>query len=558
MGLFIHWDLFTLVLTIASIGTLGFVVLLNNTRNATNRVFFLFSLITICWGAVNYISYQLKDPLFTLWALRLTIFFALWHAYSFFLLANIFPQAKWKFSSSHYLLLTITLLSSILNLTPYVFRQIEKLGASTGVASITQKGPGIFLFIIIVFFLVGGGIITLIKRFKNSVKPERPQLKLMLIGSSITFVLIFFFNFISPAILNDVQYIPLGALSILPLIVYTSYGIYKYKLFNLKLIATELFVGILSIIFLSRMVLSPTRGDLIIDAIIFTSTTFFGFLLINGIKQEIHAREEVHLLADRLADANQELGYKNTQLRIMDQQKSEFVSIASHQLRTPLTAIKGYTSMLLEDSFGKLTDEQRTPVQKIFLSSERMVEMVADFLNVSKIEQGEMVYAFSVVDIGILLTEMTEEFTHTATKKGITLKLLKEPKKGEFIVFADEGKVRQIFSNLLDNAIKYTEKGWITLDIKENKATKMITVSIADSGVGLSPDDILHLFGKFARGSQGQRQNTGGSGLGLYVVRKMLEAQHGTIRVDSPGLEKGSTFTIELPEGMQSAYATKK
>jgi len=536
---------------------LGIIIFLRNRTSWTNRFFFLLVLLIDAYIVTNFISLhpnvvRSSNQLF--W-IRIVMFVCSFIGPTLLFFVHTFPGKVFQMKKRYSLpILCLMLTSAALSLSPYVFSSLEYVSGQP----IPTAGQGIPIFGIDFVGLFLASFVVLGFKLWRASGINRVQLTTVAVGVALSFSLMGISTVISVAILHSSSFVFLGPIYTVLLMAAIAYAIMKYRLFNIKILATELFVLIIGLLYAAKVFASPTKTERAMDIFILFLTAIFGALLIRSVKKEVRIREEINLLADRLADANQELGYKNTQLRIMDQQKSEFVSIASHQLRTPLTAIKGYTSMLLEDSFGKLTDEQRTPVQKIFLSSERMVEMVADFLNVSKIEQGEMVYAFSVVDIGILLTEMTEEFTHTATKKGLTLKLLKEPKKGEFIVFADEGKVRQIFSNLLDNAIKYTEKGWITLDIKENKATKMITVSIADSGVGLSPDDILHLFGKFARGSQGQRQNTGGSGLGLYVVRKMLEAQHGTIRVDSPGLEKGSTFTIELPEGMQSAYATKK
>ena len=250
-------------------------------------------------------------------------------------------------------------------------------------------------------------------------------------------------------------------------------------------------------------------------------------------------------LADKLAETNTALEKTNERLRIMDQRKSEFVSIASHQLRTPITAIKGYSSMLLEDSYGKLPEEARVPIEKIFRSSSRLAEMVTDFLNVSKIEQGTMSYTFTSVDVGAMIADLGEDFAQVAKNKKLKF-AVRVPKKDKFIATADEGKIRQIFSNLIDNSIKYTPKGSVEVAVARDEERGMIIVNIKDTGIGLSQDDIHHLFGKFTRGSGGQKQNTDGSGLGLYVAKSMLEAQKGNIWVDSEGAGRGSTFFVEL------------
>jgi signal transduction histidine kinase len=171
--------------------------------------------------------------------------------------------------------------------------------------------------------------------------------------------------------------------------------------------------------------------------------------------------------------------------------------------------------------------------------------MVSDFLDISKIEQGTMTYVFSFVDIGTMLSDLRKEFLKDAAVKDLTLEFV-DPGSGVFVVFADEGKIRQCFSNIIDNAIKYTPKGGISISLEKDEKKGTIVCRIKDTGIGLSQEDIHHLFGKFTRGTEGQRHNTEGSGIGLYVAKKMIEAQHGHIWIDSEGPGKGSTFVIEL------------
>ena len=185
------------------------------------------------------------------------------------------------------------------------------------------------------------------------------------------------------------------------------------------------------------------------------------------VKEELESKEEISKLAKRLTSTNWELARTNEQLRIIDQRKSEFVSIVSHQLRTPITAIKGYASLVLEDSFGKLPDAIKAPVEKIFISSTRLSNMVTDFLDISKIEQGTMSYNFASVDIAATLKDLVEEFTTVATQKNLELTLT-VPKDEPFIVTADEGKLRQILSNLIDNSIKYTPTGGVHITIEKD------------------------------------------------------------------------------------------
>ena len=319
----------------------------------------------------------------------------------------------------------------------------------------------------------------------------------------------------------------------------------RHGLFNLKIVATQTFVTIISLVYFGKVLISPSLGDRIGDGVIFIATVFFGVLLVQSVKKEVRAREEIRVLAKRLTESNWELARTNERLRVLDQRKSEFVSIVSHQLRTPITAIKGYTSMILEESYGPVPDPIKAPIEKVFFSSKRLAEMVDDFLDLSKIEQGKMSYNFTSVDVKEMLMDIAEEFTPVAKKKnlGLTFTTIGE---GVFIVTADKGKVRQIFTNLIDNSIKYTPEGGISISLEKNSGRGTVVVQIKDTGIGLSQDDIHHLFGKFTRGEGGQKEYTEGSGLGLYVAKKILEAHHWKIWVDSPGIGKGAEFTVEL------------
>ncbi len=345
------------------------------------------------------------------------------------------------------------------------------------------------------------------------------------------------------------EYNWLGQAGSVAMIAFISLAILQYQLFEVQAAATQLFVLILSSFLFIRIFSSGTKNEIIVNIAFFISSLFFGYLVIRSVKEEIRQREEIDKLAKRLSETNWELSKKNEQLRIIDQRKSEFVSIASHQLRTPVTAIKGYASLILENSFGEISIPVRGAVERIFTSSNRLANMINDFLNISKIEQGTMTYQFTDVDLGKMAQELVQEFLVAAGEKRLDL-AAEIPKDGRFIVKADEGKIRQILSNLIDNAIKYTPKGnvRVILEKEPNRGKHgTILLKVKDTGVGLSHDDLHHLFGKFARGSEGQKLNTAGSGLGLYVAKKMIEAQRGTVWVDSEGQGKGSVFCIELP-----------
>jgi signal transduction histidine kinase len=248
--------------------------------------------------------------------------------------------------------------------------------------------------------------------------------------------------------------------------------------------------------------------------------------------------------AGSLENLNNKISLTNEKLQGLDKLKTEFLSLASHQLRSPLTAIKGYSSMLTEGSFGALTDKIREPITRIYASAQGLVSIVEDLLNVSKIEQGGMKYEFMATDLAPIIQNLYNEMQMPAQGKHITFSL--DMKPGEkFMANVDPIKIKQIFLNLTDNSIKYTpEYGVVTLSIKHINST--ILFAVTDNGIGISPETKNKLFEKFSRG-EGGRINTGGSGLGLYLAREIARAHNGDVRIESEGLGKGSTFTVSIP-----------
>ena len=353
-----------------------------------------------------------------------------------------------------------------------------------------------------------------------------------------------------PAFFNNPKFIPYGGLYLLPFVGFTSFSIYRNKLFSIKVAVTSTLVfGLCTAIFFESLFVKDI-GTLLIKVVEFTLVLITGILLIRSVNKEVEAREKIASLARDLEWTNKQLETSNDRLRILDQRKSEFVSIASHQLRTPVTAMKGYASLLLEDAYGALPEKMKDPIGKIFHSADRLALMINDFLNVSKIEQGSMTYTFAPIDLKKMVIDLVEDFHVVAGEKKLDL-ATDIPDNINFYSVADAGKLRQIISNLIDNAIKYTPQGSVRLILSKEPHKGefgMVLLQIKDSGIGLSQDDIHHLFGKFTRGAEGSKINTTGSGLGLYIAKKMMEEHKGDIWVDSEGKGKGSVFCIELPE----------
>lgn len=529
-------DLFSVGVASAATGVLGFLVFFSNRKSITNRYFLYFSVVTIGWSIVNYLNYQAIDPLYGLILIRLTVFLGLFHALSFYGLFTVFPEPTYSFSKFHkFALLPWSFFVSILTLTPYVFfgvRQIEG-GRITEVSN----GPLLPFYGLTVVALILAGIVKLLKHVIKSSDLQRKQAKVILIGTIITFSLLIVFNLIFPAFLNNAKYIPFGAVFLFPFIAFTSYAILKQKLFRIKVVSTALLVFALASVLFFEIIYADTLSLMIFRSSIFILIMFFGVNLIRSVLREVEQREWIETLAEQLQDANEKL-------KGLDKLKTEFLSLASHQLRSPLTAIKGYASMLTEGSFGKLDQKQDEAVKRIYASAQGLVSVVEDLLNVSKIEQGGMKYEFVPTDLDKIVKQLVGEMCIPAENKKLEFTST-IPEGDAFTVMADNVKIKQVFLNLVDNSIKYTEKGFVRVSLARG-VNNSVVFKVNDSGVGISPETKEKLFQKFSRG-EGGKLNTGGSGLGLYLAREIARAHKGDITIESEGLGKGSSFIVTIP-----------
>jgi len=248
------------------------------------------------------------------------------------------------------------------------------------------------------------------------------------------------------------------------------------------------------------------------------------------------------LVYEKLKVTNKKLEQANEHLQELDKLKSEFLSFASHQLRNPLTAMKGYASMLMQGEYGEVKEEQKKPVETIYNATDSLVKMVQDFLDVSKIEQGGMKYHKEPVDLRKMVEQVVSELQPAANDHGLVIN--KHIEEGDFVVNADEVKLKQVVVNIIDNAIKYTPEG--SIDVSLTPRNDWVRLEVKDSGVGIDEEDIDKLFTKFTRAKDAHRQNSHGSGLGMYLAKMITEAHHGHIWAESEGSGKGTSFIVEL------------
>lgn len=248
-------------------------------------------------------------------------------------------------------------------------------------------------------------------------------------------------------------------------------------------------------------------------------------------------------LQQRIDNATKDLTTSNRQLLRLDQAKDEFVSMASHQLRTPLTSVKGYIDMVLEGDAGKITDQQKHLLREAFSSSERMVHLINDFLSVSRLQTGKFMIDKRPVDLAKVTAQEVDGLRTTAS--GHQLKLVYKQPKHIPIVQADENKIRQVMMNFMDNAIYYSPEGK-SIDISVAKEADRVMFTVKDHGMGVPKSEQSSLFGKFFRASNARKQRPDGTGVGLFLAKKVITSHRGGIIFESAEGE-GSTFGFWLP-----------
>jgi signal transduction histidine kinase len=248
-------------------------------------------------------------------------------------------------------------------------------------------------------------------------------------------------------------------------------------------------------------------------------------------------------LKEEVKKATAKLEAANKELQRLDDAKSEFLSIASHQLRTPTTIIKGYISMMQEGSFGKIPKVVKENLDKVFIATERLLNLIESLLDISRIEAGRLEFEIGPVDLTKIAEELKEEFEPKAKER--KLKIAVYYPKGLPVVSADAQKVKEVASNLVDNAVKYTKKGEVSIDIHQEGSSVVFVVS--DTGMGIASEDVGRLFNKFVRGQGMTTVHPGGTGLGLYFARVVIENLGGRIWAESVGKGKGSKFSFSLP-----------
>lgn len=393
-------------------------------------------------------------------------------------------------------------------------------------------GPFYIFFLILfgVHVIISSGL--LYRKYKHSTGLEKKQTLMLLIGITATFIggstnYFLWYNIPIPPWGNGVA----SAYAIL-----SVYAIMRYGFLNARVVVAEIFTGLLLILSLINLVLSDDQSRLFLNFVSFVLVAFFSFVLVRSVHQEVKRRDEVIHLVHSLERAN-------IRLQELDKQKTEFLSIAAHQLRTPLSVLKGYIELIADGAYGKVGAKIIAVLRDMDTSNEHLIKLVDEFLDISRIEQGRTKFVFKEVNPNKIINDVANELKEKADIKGMKIKW-KEIKELNGTIM-DEEKIHHVVYNYVDNALKYADKGEVEIVLEREEDGTVIRVK--DQGVGFGKNDEANFFQKFFRGDNVKGMNVNGTGLGLYVCRKFIEAHNGRIWAHSRGLGKGSEFGFWIP-----------
>ncbi len=509
---------------------LGITVYRREPRGAVNRIFLLTIVLMLVWVDFAYAPRVIAKtnpglaPVLMRIAWTATPLFST----SLYFLTIYLTHSQSRFRALHWTVLGLGLAATFLaGFTGLVVHGIRFAGDSVGI----DYGPGMWPYLGVISVIVAATAVVFYRSYIALPPQDRLQLQYVGIGLLIFYVANVVFNIALPMFFDVVRWYWIGDYSTLLVLGLTGYAIVKKHLFEIRVVLTALLVALIAIVLAADVVVFTEASFLrFVKGLVILTFLYFGYMLVQSVHREIDQREKLQAIA--------------AELQRSDEAKTEFISIVSHQLRSPLNAIKGYLALLLEGTYGKLDRQKQAPVERLYRSNERLIHLVNELLGVSRIQMGKIDLEVQEVDLCKVAKSVVDEFSLGAKEKGIGL-YATCPEHGVPSVTGDVQKLRDSIMNLVDNAIRYTERGSVHVSV--GREGDGIVVRVTDTGAGLDQAETRALFESFQRGDVGRKHWTEGTGLGLYIAQQFVELHGGKIWAESAGKGRGSTFFIRLP-----------
>lgn len=525
-----NFDLIITGIAAAGIAVLGFTAYMSDSRSTTTRSFFLFTIMATIWSLLNYAFYHIADPGTALNIMRAVICVAVWFTLLLFQFLYVFPKAEFTYPLWYrFIVVPATAAVSIVTLTPLVFERVTEIAPNGTVVGI-QNGPGIFLFVATVTAFIFGGLWIFARRIQHSSREEQALYAPVIWGIFITFVLIITGNLILPAFFNNSGFILYSAVFILPMVIGAAYAIRVHHLFNIKVFSTALLVFLLAVVSFGEIIISNTVTLILFRTSVFVFVLIFGINLIRSMIREVEQREKIEKLAEELQMTN-------------DRQET-LIHFIGHEVKGSLTKDMGVLASLSEGDLGPLSETMKTFVDRALVESRQGADSVGNILKASNLKKGTVTYTNAPFDLKVLVANAVEKAKPAAEKKGLTLSFTTDD--ALYQMTGDKAEISDhVLRNLVDNAVNYTPTGSIAVSLKKESGKFIFTVK--DTGVGITQEDKKKLFTEGGHGKDSMSINVHSTGYGLFIAKSIIGEHKGTIRAESEGQGKGSTFVVEFP-----------
>lgn len=517
-------DFRAVLLAITAAGNIGaiFFMYFRRKPSLTTTLFSLFLLSIVCW-AMLWFYYFVGSPIVSYYALKISYIAALSIALTFYLFSVVFPDNILPAKAHLWFVVGICAALGIFFTLPGTLVVSTSFAAGNIYVTLVPFHYLLFTVTFVAFYILSMGRMWLKSRTPGISRENRIQLYAIVGSASLVGFLGIYFDLIlgSPYV-SDFRYLWTGPLFTSCIAITTMYAIFYFRLFNTKVVASELFVFFVWAFTFVRMLLASDPTEQLLNGGLFILLVIVGLLLIRSVNNEVEQREKIEELSN---------------------QKSEFMTFASHEIRNPITAMRGYASLIVDGTVDPTGQEVKDVAAKIMVEGNDVLQIISQYLNKSKLELGKISYSVAPFDLGAAVSAIVDGYFAHAKQKGLTLQKDIDTSH-RFIVRADEGKTKEVIGNLIDNSLKYTRHGGITVAVERHGVA--VRVAISDTGVGIPAETLPELFKKFSR-ADAQKVNLLGTGIGLYLAKTFIEAQGGRIWAESEGKDKGSRFIIEFP-----------
>ena len=438
-----------------------------------------------------------------------------------------------------YFFYVLAFIFSLINLTDFFVKNVEnKLNF------IYWPNAGVLYLPFLIYFLtiVCYGWYLLLTAFKKEKdRVNRQQIKYFLLGTGIGF----FGGLTNYPLWYDIPILPYGNILVTFGVIFVAIALFKYRLFETRVILTEFLVGMMGLVLIFLPFLMPTAGLKILTSLVFTLFCFFGYYLIRAVHRESRRREDAETIASRERILRREAEVLAADLRRLDRAKTQFLLSTQHHLRSPLSVINGYLSMINEESYGKITKKSKEKVGACLEANKKLIRLVDELLDVAHFQMNNSAAEKEPVDAVALAAQIVADLAPAAEAKNLYLKFKKTEVPIPEIMLNPRG-IKEALYNIVDNAIKYTQTGGVIVLV--SVFGEKLRIEIKDTGIGLNEKDREGIFGRvFERCERAKGANVEGKGIGLYLAAQIIANNGGKISVESEGWGKGSKFIIDLP-----------